>query len=145
VRSVVLGKTKLLITIKAVKKLNDEETFSQDLYLFLDVLSESEGPHLSDNHDTIMIFLKHFDATKQEISGVGNLYVKPQMRIEQLSKLVYDKMGWPHTGCPHILLTFYEEIHPGRIDIMKPNSTFSQSEIINGDIICFQVEMDENV
>ena len=36
-----------------------------------------------------------------------------------------------------------QEIKPGMIELMKPKLTFTQSEIQDGDIICFQVDMNE--
>lgn len=36
-----------------------------------------------------------------------------------------------------------QEIKPGMIELMKPKSSFAQSEIQDGDIICFQVELPE--
>ncbi len=38
----------------------------------------------------------------------------------------------------------FEEIKPGMIEQMKPKATFSQSEIQDGDVICFQIELSEN-
>jgi len=34
-----------------------------------------------------------------------------------------------------------QEIKPGMIELMKPNYTLTQSEIRDGDIICFQAEI----
>lgn len=36
-----------------------------------------------------------------------------------------------------------QEIKPGMIELMKPKLTFTQSEIQDGDIICFQVDLSE--
>jgi ubiquitin carboxyl-terminal hydrolase 7 len=36
-----------------------------------------------------------------------------------------------------------QEIKAGMIELMKPRSTFSQSEIQDGDVICFQVDISE--
>ena len=44
---------------------------------------------------------------------------------------------------PGTPLKLYEEIKPGMIELMKPKLTFQQSEIQDGDVICFQVEMKE--
>lgn len=40
-------------------------------------------------------------------------------------------------------LTLQQEIKPGMIEQMKPKMTFAQSEIQDGDVICFQVEINE--
>ena len=34
-----------------------------------------------------------------------------------------------------------QEIKPGMIELMKPKLTFAQSEIQDGDVICFQVDL----
>ena len=36
-----------------------------------------------------------------------------------------------------------QEIKPGMIELMKPKTTFAQSEIQDGDVICFQVEISD--
>ena len=36
-----------------------------------------------------------------------------------------------------------QEIKPGMIELMKPKLSFYQSEIQDGDVICFQVEVPE--
>lgn len=36
-----------------------------------------------------------------------------------------------------------QEIKPGMIEVMKPKLTFAQSEIQDGDIVCFQAELNE--
>jgi ubiquitin carboxyl-terminal hydrolase 7 len=36
-----------------------------------------------------------------------------------------------------------QEIKPGMIELMKPKYTFTQSEIQDGDIICFQVDISD--
>lgn len=38
---------------------------------------------------------------------------------------------------------FFKEIKPGMIELMKPKLSFAQSEIQDGDVICFQVDLPE--
>ena len=38
---------------------------------------------------------------------------------------------------------YFQEIKPGMIEQMKPKLSFSQSEIQDGDVICFQVDQSE--
>jgi hypothetical protein len=38
---------------------------------------------------------------------------------------------------------FAQEIKPNMIELMKQKATFLQSEIQDGDIVCFQTEMSE--
>lgn len=35
----------------------------------------------------------------------------------------------------------FQEIKPGMIELMKPKLSFAQSEIQDGDVICFQVDL----
>jgi ubiquitin carboxyl-terminal hydrolase 7 len=46
-------------------------------------------------------------------------------------------------ACLLILMSLMQEIKPGMIELMKPKFTFTQSEIQDGDIICFQVDINE--
>lgn len=110
---------------------------SADLKLFLDVRPEHEKTHPEPNGNTLMIFLKYFDAAKQQLYGVGKVYVQRQMKVGDLSTIIYERMRWPATTP----LKFFEEIKPGMIELMKGKATFAQSEIQDGDIICFQVEI----
>ena len=43
----------------------------------------------------------------------------------------------------NILNANVQEIKPGMIELMKPKLTFTQSEIQDGDIICFQVDIND--
>jgi ubiquitin carboxyl-terminal hydrolase 7 len=112
---------------------------SADLRLFLDIRPEHEKTHPEPNGNTLMIFLKYFDAAKQQLYGFGKVYVQRQMRVCDLSGIIYERMHW-HGSTP---LKFFEEIKPGMIELMKAKATFAQSEIQDGDIICFQVEIAE--
>ena len=43
---------------------------------------------------------------------------------------------------PHLVdLGCVQEIKPGMIELMKPKLSFAQSEIQDGDVICFQVDL----
>ncbi|KDR67782.1 hypothetical protein GALMADRAFT_231689 [Galerina marginata CBS 339.88] len=87
----------------------------------------------------LLIFLKHFDASKQTLLGIGHVYVSRQSTIAELVPLINKKMGWS----PSTSLRLYEEIKPAMIELMRIKSTFNLSEITNGDIICFQVDIPE--
>jgi ubiquitin carboxyl-terminal hydrolase 7 len=86
-----------------------------------------------------MIFLKHFDTSKQTLCGVGKVYIQKMSKVADLVPLINERMRWT-PGTP---LRLYEEIKPGMIELMKLKHTFSQSEIQDGDIICFQVDLPE--
>ena len=84
--------------------------------------------------NSVLVFLKHFDAPSQIISGVGAVYVRKTQKVADLAPVILEKMGWP-AGTEFML---FEEIKHNMIDVMKPKQTFQQSEIQDGDIITFQ-------
>jgi ubiquitin carboxyl-terminal hydrolase 7 len=84
-----------------------------------------------------MIFLKHFDTSKQTLTGAGKVYMARTAKVADLVPVINEKMRWT-PGTP---LKLYEEIKPGMIELMKPKFSFSQSEIQDGDVICFQVDI----
>ena len=86
-----------------------------------------------------MIFLKHFDTSRQTLYGIGKTYVLRNAKVGDLYHYINERMRWP-AGTP---LKLYEEIKPGMIELMKSKMTFAQSEIQDGDVICFQVEISE--
>jgi ICP0-binding domain of Ubiquitin-specific protease 7 len=90
-------------------------------------------------HDANMIFLflKHFDVETQTLSGVKPVYVHRQDKTGKLTSVVAEMMNWTDTSEGPVSIAFYEEIRPGWIDAMKPNATFRDIEIQDGDIICF--------
>ena len=123
-----------------------------DLRLYLDVIPDpskvpsglqpqlsltSAQPELPQG--TSMIFLKHFDTSKQTLHGIGKCYAQRNAKISDLVPTINERMRWT-PGTP---LKLYEEIKPGMIELMKPKLTFSQSEIQDGDVICFQVDLCE--
>ncbi len=82
----------------------------------------------------ILVFLKYFDAQAQTLSGVGHVYVKGHAKVADIATQIQELMGWDTTTT----FTLYEEIRHSMIEPMKPKQTFQQSEIQDGDIICFQ-------
>jgi ubiquitin carboxyl-terminal hydrolase 7 len=60
--------------------------------------------------------------------------VKKHDKVQELAPQISKIMGWPENT--QILL--FEEIKMSMIEAMKPKTTFQQSEIQDGDIICFQ-------
>lgn len=105
-----------------------------DLRLYLDVIPDPTKPEPPPGH--IMIFVKHFDMSKQTLYGVGKVYVSRNSKVQDLHPIINERMRWT-PGTP---LKLYEEIKPSMIELMKPKLTFAQSEIQDGDVICFQVE-----
>ena len=108
-----------------------------DLRLYLDVIPDPSKPELPQS--SIMIFLKHFDTSKQTLRGIGKCYAQRSAKVGDLVPTINERMRWT-PGTP---LKLYEEIKPGMIELMKPRFTFLQSEIQDGDVICFQVDISE--
>lgn len=114
-----------------------------DLRLFLEVL---EPNSLATVHldaaapgNAIMIFLKYFDTSRQTLLGVSRMYVQRQMKVGDLIPTINELMRWP----PTTQVKLFEEIKPGMIEQLKPKATFVQSEIQDGDVVCFQIELSE--
>lgn len=101
------------------------------------------GPEIAANAPAekkpIIIFLKHFDLEKQELRGVGHTYMTQADRVQDLATPILETMRWP-AGTS---LRLYEEIKPSFVEVMKPKQTLGQSEIQDGDIICFQRSLTE--
>ncbi|KAI0029861.1 cysteine proteinase [Vararia minispora EC-137] len=114
---------------------NNMAARQSDLRLYLDVIPDTSKPDLPQG--CIMVFLKHFDTSKQTLRGIGKCYAQRTAKVSDLFPTINERMRWT-PGTP---LKLYEEIKPGMIELMKPKHTFQQSEIQDGDIICFQVEM----
>ncbi|CAE6431473.1 unnamed protein product [Rhizoctonia solani] len=112
-----------------------------DLRLYLDVIADANGQLLPDANspNSIMIFLKYFDVSKQTLSGIGKVYVQKNSKVGDLIPIINERMRWQ----PSTPIRLYEEIKPGMIEIMKPKLTFAQNEIQDGDIVCFQAELSE--
>ncbi|KAI6117686.1 hypothetical protein EDD16DRAFT_995965 [Pisolithus croceorrhizus] len=124
------------LTVEVIR--NDMAARTNDLHLYLDVITGPSKPAPPPGH--IMIFLKHFDTSKQTLLGVGKVYVSRNGRVQDLYFIINERMGWS-PGAP---LRLYEEIKPGMIELIQASDlTFSQREFQDGDIICFQVEQTE--
>ena len=102
----------------------------------------------------LLVFLKYFDAEAQTLKGVGHIYVRKHSKVADMVPMVLQLMGWSHgastltngltngnTSPPTVAL--YEEIKHSMIEPMKPKSTLAQSEIQDGDIVCFQKVLSE--
>ncbi|KLO14677.1 cysteine proteinase [Schizopora paradoxa] len=123
------------LTMEVIR--NNMAARTTDLRLYLDVVQDPGKTEISPG--SIMIFLKHFDTSKQTLKGVGKTYVQRNSKVGDLANFINIKMGWP-AMTP---LKLFEEIKPGMIEIMKTKTTFAQSEIQDGDVICFQVDINE--
>ncbi|KAF7338349.1 Ubiquitin carboxyl-terminal hydrolase 21 [Mycena venus] len=99
------------LTVEVIR--NNMAARQNDLRLYLDIIPDPSKP--DPPPQSIMIFLKHFDTSKQTLLGAGKVY----------------------------MLRTSKEIKPGMIELMKPKLSFAQSEIQDGDVICFQVDLPE--
>jgi hypothetical protein len=94
----------------------------------------------NDRHNAamILIFLKWFDVDSQKIRGIRPIYVNRHDKTGKLTPIIADMMEWKQEqGEQPVNIAFFEEIKPGMIEPLKPSCTFVQSEIQDGDIICF--------
>ena len=57
-----------------------------------------------DNAGTIMIFLKHFDTTKQSLFGIGKIHMPRASKVSDLIPIINERMRWA-SGTP---LKLYE-------------------------------------
>jgi len=74
------------------------------LLLYLDILPDPSKPGSLDilhdsrvkegESDTAMVFLKHFDAAKQTLFGVGKLCVPRAKKVGNLISIINERMKW---------------------------------------------------
>ncbi|CAG8794004.1 15947_t:CDS:10 [Gigaspora margarita] len=120
-----------IYTTKAAKQ--------NELKFFLEAVDKpanciSRFPQAEGDFRHIIIFIKYFNSDMQSLEGLGYLYVKEIDKVSDIIPFLCEKKGFPQLTP----LKIYEEIRPNMIEEMKPNLTFQQSEIQDGDIICFQ-------
>ncbi|CAB5376644.1 unnamed protein product [Rhizophagus irregularis] len=87
----------------------------------------------------IIVFLKYFDPDKQTLEGLGHLYIQKFGKVGDITRVLCEKKEFP----PDTPLKIYEEVKPNMIEEMHLEFTFQQSEIQDGDIICFQKALTE--
>ena len=118
------------------------------------VWPDTSPSNTTTTNQSMLIFLKYFDAEVQKLKGAGHIYVKKQSKVAELVPIIIQLMGWSHgastlvngltNGTPSPpTLALYEEIKHSMIEPMKPKSTLHQAEIQDGDIICFQKVLSE--
>ncbi|KAG5356056.1 Ubiquitin carboxyl-terminal hydrolase 21 [Yarrowia sp. B02] len=106
-------------------------TRTPELRVYVEVLS-SDTPAPTPTQS--IVFLKHFDVKTQTLRGVGHVLVDSADTVGSVIPYISSAMGWS----PATPIAFYEEIKPRMIDIVKPDKTFDEAEIQNGDILAFQ-------
>lgn len=79
-----------------------------DLRLYLDVIPDPSKVYLLFFHlvvltqhcqpdilaGSIMIFLKHFDTSKQTLYGAGKVYVSRNNKVQDLHPMINERMRW---------------------------------------------------
>ncbi|KAG8902957.1 hypothetical protein FRB99_003895 [Tulasnella sp. 403] len=93
--------------------------------------------NIPEQHIRLWVLVNRQNKTKQTLTGVSKVYVLRTSKVGDLAGVICEKMRW----APQTPIKLYEEIKPSMIELMKPKSTFTQSEIQDGDIICFQSEI----
>ncbi|KAI8073083.1 hypothetical protein BC940DRAFT_290503 [Gongronella butleri] len=104
-------------------------------------MAQGDEPLPEIKPDSILIFLKYFDPSQQQVRGLGHMVVSLSEKVGDIRPRLLERAGLP----PNQALELYEEVKPAVIDPMAPKATFKQSEIQNGDIICFQEPVSESL
>ncbi|KAI0472166.1 hypothetical protein GGR56DRAFT_678006 [Xylariaceae sp. FL0804] len=89
-------------------------------------------------NDLILLFLKHFDAERQVLEGVGHIYVSKEKKVEEIVPVITRKMGWGDKVPAGEQLALWEEIKPSMIETLKAKQSLKAAELQDGDIVCFQ-------
>lgn len=115
---------------------DDLATRKPELLLYLEILDPSrmeEAKRVTGSPDTtkFMLFVKYFDVEKQLLRGLTTVYMHKHDKVEVLSDQLTKELNVGD-------LKLYEEIKPGMIEPLRTKATFSQSEIVDGDIVCAQ-------
>jgi len=82
----------------------------------------------------ILVFFKYFDPETDTLSYVGNAILSEDLKPPDIHKILKN-MAYL---ADYKDLVIYEEVHSNLIEILLPNRTLGELEIINGDILVFQ-------
>lgn len=134
------------IEITMEEALNKYGSRGKPFHLWVEVGPKAENgqvffpdPVPANGNNPILVFLKYFDVRNQTLTGVGHVYVKKHDKVSEIAPQINKLMQWD----PSTPLLLFEEIKFSMIEAMKPKQTFQQSEIQDGDIICFQQNFSE--
>ncbi|KAL9675747.1 hypothetical protein QQ045_003953 [Rhodiola kirilowii] len=122
------------------------KVLNTDLKLFLEVELGPEFcpmPLPCKEKDDILLFFKQYDPDKGEIRYVGRSFVKNTAKPVELLTKLKEMAGYS----PDEEISLYEEIkfHGGVMcEAVNMNVTFKNSQIDDGDIICFQKTISES-
>ncbi|KAK7008148.1 kinase-like protein [Favolaschia claudopus] len=118
------------LTVGHIKQ--DEDPEGSNLYLYLDLLGESTTA--TPSADTILVFLKYFDLTRQQLRGYDTVQIPRSSKAKALVQLIQQKMGSLATKA----LNLYQEIGPSTVKLLDLNLSFVESEMVDGDVVCFE-------
>lgn len=97
-------------TTRPDQPLNDPEMSVEDAYtrfgtknihfrLFVEVAPIIDGkvdwPEPQGHNLPILVFLKHFDAVSQTLTGVGHVFVRKLSKVADLAGSILEMMSWP--------------------------------------------------
>lgn len=91
--------------------------------------------------DSIVIFVKYYEPETTKLEYLGPVRVKLSLKGQDLIPIMTDLKKLP----PSTNIAIYEEVKPGMVDPLKLQSTLAQSELVNGDILCFQKNLDKDM
>eukprot|EP00762_Andalucia_godoyi_P005775 ANDGO_06901.mRNA.1 Ubiquitin carboxyl-terminal hydrolase 12 len=109
---------------------------SEQRFLFVECV-ENCAP-LSRDH--IMLYFKHYDPSRNEITFVQEYAVKASSLVGSLRSKVREFMNWPEDT--EVLL--FEEMRIDRIEELTDSKTIVEAELQSGDIIVFQKAVTES-
>ncbi|CAB5149192.1 unnamed protein product [Rhizophagus irregularis] len=131
------------LTNISMEEIHEKTSVQNEMKLYMEVadipLSGMTWFLAIPHENNIMIILKYFDPDKQAFEGLGHLYVQKFGKVGDITCVLCEKKNFS----PDTPLKIYEEIKPNMIEKMEFESTFQQSEIQDGDIICFQKDLTE--
>ncbi|OAV95865.1 hypothetical protein PTTG_04895 [Puccinia triticina 1-1 BBBD Race 1] len=122
------------LTMESVRQMAPSD---QDLHLYLEVIDPAHEAQAAEVEEKqLMIFLKYFNVSDQTLSGIGHFWVKEGQKGTDLVPLIKSRMEFPEDR----RLKIYEEIAPGQVNLIDLNTIFTETEMADGDIICFELE-----
>ncbi|KAK6092951.1 ubiquitin-specific protease ubp15 [Batrachochytrium dendrobatidis] len=110
------------VSDKPISQLNDKAVY------FMPYSTITPPPQL-------LLFIKYYDPIAPKLEFLSSITVRN--KNHKISEIIPELLALKHLP-PLTPILLYEEIKVGMVDSIKPNLTFSQAEIGDGDIICFQ-------
>lgn len=122
--------------LRLYMEIGEEEHKGADGKVSYFPVRDENGPHKS-----LLIFLKYYEPTNNTITYAGNLTIRSkQLKIQDILPIIQERMKWD----PNTPLKLFEEVKPDMIDpLVKIKQTFEMAELGDGDILCFQRDLDE--